>query len=86
IYLDPTGSRVYAGSVETLVAGPGPDRVLLGTDMGFLDPRPQIGRIVFAHLPEAVRRQILGQNMRRLLLQAKLLPGPMRDLLEKDSN
>ncbi|MCL4302533.1 MAG: amidohydrolase family protein [Anaerolineae bacterium] len=84
IYLDPTGSQVYAGSVETLAAGPGPDRVLLGTDMGFLDPRPQIGRIVFARLPEPVRGQILGQNMRRLLLQARLLPGPMRDWLEKE--
>jgi hypothetical protein len=52
--------------------------------MGFLDPRPQIGRVVFAHLPEVIRRQILGQNMRRLLLQAKLLPSPMRDLLEKE--
>jgi uncharacterized protein len=84
IYLDPTGSQIYAGSVETLVAGPGPDQVLLGTDMGFLDPRPQIGRIVFARLSEGIRRQILGQNMRRLLLQAKLLPGPMRNLLEKE--
>jgi hypothetical protein len=52
--------------------------------MGFLDPRPQMGRIVFARLPETVRRQILGQNMRRLLLQAKLLPSPMRNLLEKE--
>ena len=86
IYLDPTGSQLYAGSVEALVAGPGPEQVLLGTDMGFFDPRPQIGRIVFAHLSEADRRLILGENMRRLLLDTKLLPQPMRALLEQDGS
>jgi predicted TIM-barrel fold metal-dependent hydrolase len=81
IYLDPTGSQVYAGSVEALVAGPGAEQVLLGTDMGFFDPRPQVGRIVFARLSEAERRKILGENMRRLLLATSLLPEPMRLLL-----
>lgn len=81
IYLDPTCSRVYLRSVERLVAGPGPTQVLLGTDMGFFDARPQVGRIVFADLAEAVRRQLLGETMRQLLLNAKLLPAEMRDYL-----
>lgn len=81
IYLDPTGSKLFSGSVETLVAGPGPERVLLGTDMGFFDPCPQVGRVVFAQLSEPDRRLILGENMRRLLLAAKLLPESMQQLL-----
>lgn len=81
IYLDPTGSRVYAGSVEALVDA-GAQQVLLGTDMGFFDPRPQVGRIIFAAVPEGARRLILGENMRRLLLDAALLPAPMRAHLE----
>jgi predicted TIM-barrel fold metal-dependent hydrolase len=84
IYLDPTCSRVYAGSIETLVAGPGVQQVLLGSDMGFYDLRPQVGRIIFAHLSEADRRQVLGETMRRLLLDAALLPAPMRSLLMQD--
>lgn len=82
VYLDPTGSRVYAGSVEALVAGPGPSRVLLGTDMGFFNPCPQIGRIVFAHSSEKERRLILGENMRQLLLKTTLLPATMRQHLD----
>ncbi len=81
IYLDPTSSRVYLHCVETLVAGPGPTQVLLGTDMGFFDPRPQVGRIVFADLPLATRQQLLGETMRQLLLGTKLLPAEMRDYL-----
>jgi predicted TIM-barrel fold metal-dependent hydrolase len=81
IYLDPTGSQLYANSIETLVAGPGPERVLLGTDMGFFDPRPQLGRVIFARLPETTQRQILGENMRRLLLATNLLPDSTRTLL-----
>lgn len=84
VYLDPTCSRVYAGSVEALVTA-GAQQVLLGTDMGFFDPRPQVGRIVFADVPEADRRLILGENMRRLLLNTKLLPAPMRARLEGDA-
>ncbi len=82
IYLDPTSSRVYLHSVETLVAGPGPKQVLLGTDMGFFDARPQVGRIVFADLSDEIRRQLLGETMRHLLLNAKLLPDDMRRYLE----
>lgn len=85
IYLDPTGSTLFAGSVELLTSGPGPERVVLGTDMGFFDPSPQIGRVVFAHLPEQTRRLILGENMRRLLLTAALLPEPVRQRLTKEA-
>jgi predicted TIM-barrel fold metal-dependent hydrolase len=84
VYLDPTCSRVYAGSIEALVGGPGPQQVLLGSDMGFYDLRPQVGRILFAHLSGADRRQILGENMRRLLLDAELLPASMRAQLMQD--
>lgn len=81
IYLDPTCSRVYAGSVEALIRGAGVEQTLLGTDMGFFDPRPQIGRIVFADVPEQERRHMLGETMRRLLLNTVLLPETMRRYL-----
>lgn len=81
VYLDLVGSAMYAGMVEEVVEGAGADRLLFGTDCTFFDARPQVGRIAFAAVTEDVKRQILGENMRRVLLACDLLPAAWRQRL-----
>jgi predicted TIM-barrel fold metal-dependent hydrolase len=82
VYLDLVGSAMYAGMIEEVVDGIGPNRLLFGTDCTFFDARPQVGRIAFAALPESVKRQVLGHNMRRVLLACNVLPDVWRRHLE----
>ncbi len=66
VYLDLCYSVQWRGLLEQMVAGAGADRVLYGSDLPFLDPRPQLGRIAFAHLSEDQLRLILGGNAQRI--------------------
>ncbi|MGC8861740.1 MAG: amidohydrolase family protein [Armatimonadota bacterium] len=66
IYLDVTASTFYAGLLERLVAGAGAHRVLFGTDLPFMDCRPQVGRFAFSKLDDDQLRLTLGGNAHRL--------------------
>lgn len=63
VFLDLAGSTLLDGVLEWMVAQAGVDRVLFGTDVDFLDPRPQLGRVLLARLPVEQRRRILGANL-----------------------
>ncbi|MCC7493803.1 MAG: amidohydrolase family protein [Fimbriimonadaceae bacterium] len=77
IYAELTLTPVTNGVVEYLVDALGPDRVLYGTDAPMRDPRPQLGWVVFTRLPEPIKRQILGENFRRILLDGDLPGHPL---------
>ena len=62
VYLDTASSRLYPGVVEMMVAEVGAERVLYGSDVPFLSPVPQVGKIVYADIGEAEKRMILGLN------------------------
>lgn len=64
IFLETCCSLAWYGLVERLVAMAGADRVLFGTDMPFMSPDQQIGRILFARLSDDDKRRILGLNAR----------------------
>ncbi len=66
VYLDVTASMYYTGLVERMVAGIGPDRVLFGTDLPFMDCRGQVGRMAFTSLNDNELRLVLGENTRAL--------------------
>lgn len=66
VYLDLTGSLVLDGVIEWMVDELGASRVLFGTDAAFLDPRPQLGRVVMARIGADEKRQILGDNLKRI--------------------
>ncbi|HVG98418.1 MAG TPA: amidohydrolase family protein [Chloroflexota bacterium] len=66
VYLDVCGSVLWRGLLEAMVAGAGADRILFGTDIPFIDPRPQIGRVAYARLPAATLRDVFGGNARRI--------------------
>ena len=66
IYLEITGSVIVYGTLERMVRTIGADRVLFGTDLPFIDPRPQLGRVAFAKISDDEKRQVLGLNSARI--------------------
>lgn len=67
LYGDNCLSLTREGNVEWLVSLVGSRKLLFGTDLPFFDPRPSIGRIINAILPEDVKDDILGLNMNRIM-------------------
>jgi len=62
VYLDICGSPLVFGALEMAVEKVGAGRVLFGTDLPFIDPRPQVGRVAFAKIAETDKLRILGEN------------------------
>lgn len=67
VYLETCSTFRTPGVIEQLVEEAGADRVLFGTDMPLMDPRPQLGKIITADIPDDAKRKVLGGNARRLL-------------------
>jgi hypothetical protein len=61
-YLETCNSMAWYGLIERLVNNVGADRVIFGTDMPFMSPDQQIGRVLFARISDDDKRKILGQN------------------------
>jgi predicted TIM-barrel fold metal-dependent hydrolase len=66
-YIDLALSMVYEGNVEWLVKEMGSYKVLYGSDMPFLDPRPAFGRVVMADISDEDKKNILGLNIKKIL-------------------
>ncbi|MCX6375768.1 MAG: amidohydrolase family protein [Armatimonadetes bacterium] len=66
IYPEITGSVIVYGTLERMVREAGADRVLFGTDLPFLDARPQLGRVAFAKISDDEKRLVLGLNASRI--------------------
>jgi predicted TIM-barrel fold metal-dependent hydrolase len=66
VFLDLCGSTLWRGLLERMVALAGADRVLFGSDIPFVDPRGQLGRVAFARLPDEDLRAVFGWNARRI--------------------
>lgn len=66
VWLDLTGSRLVYRGLERMVDRVGADRILWGTDSPFIDPRPGLGRMLCADLPDEDKRKMLGENARAL--------------------
>ena len=66
LYLDLTGSLLPRGMLERMVDEVGADRVLFGTDMPFVDGRPQIGYVACARISDDDKRSIFGLNAKRI--------------------
>jgi len=70
VYLDICGSPLIYGALELAVEKVGAGRILFGTDLPFIDPRPQVGRVAFARIPEADKLRIFGENAMELFALA----------------
>ena len=55
------------GVIERLVAEAGADRVVFGSDVPLMDPRPQLGKIITAEISDDEKRLVLGENAKQLL-------------------
>lgn len=71
LYLDLTGSQLPHGLLEVMVRKVGAERILFGTDIPFVDCRPQIGYVAAARLSDDEKRLILGKNAQRLFKLCK---------------
>ena len=67
VFLETCSTFRTPGVIEELVASAGVERVLFGSDIPLMDPRPQLGKIITAHISHRDKQQILGCNARRLL-------------------
>lgn len=67
VYLETCSTFRTPGVIEQLVNEAGADRVLYGSDMPLMDPRPQMGKIITAQISADAKRQILGRNAQKLL-------------------
>lgn len=70
VYVDVAISLAYEGNVEWFVREIGSKKVLFGTDMPFLDPRPTFGRVAMADISDEEKKDIFGLNMKRLIEQS----------------
>jgi len=66
-YVDCAGSKVLTGVIEKTVDAIGPEKLIFGTDFTFLDPRHQLGYVVFSKINEEHKRMILRENFKRIL-------------------
>jgi len=62
-----SGSGPMAGMVEMAVRELGAERVMYGSDYGGRSFASQLGKVYSADIPEAARRLILRENVRRVL-------------------
>ena len=67
LYSDLAGSDPTAGYTEMALRELGPDRIIYGSDVGGRSFASQLAKVMGAQIPEPVRRQILGENLRRLM-------------------
>jgi len=67
LYLDLTGTHTNTlGIIEHLVEKAPVERLLYGSDFPFIGLPCQIGKILFAQIPDAAKKKILGLNARKL--------------------
>lgn len=67
VYLETCSTFRTPGVIEQLVNEGGADRVIFGSDLPLMDPRPQIGKIITADISDEAKQLVLGGNASRLL-------------------
>jgi len=66
VLLDTAGDCYALGLIEYLVERAGPERLLFGSDLTWIDPRTQLGMILDAEVSAEAKRMILGANAARV--------------------
>ena len=67
VYADLAGGDPTAGFTEMAVRELGAERVIYGSDVGFRSFASQLAKVYGANIPDSVKRNILGENLKRLL-------------------
>ena len=66
MFLETCNSYAWYGLIERMVEKAGAERICFGTDMPFLSPGQQIGRILGARISDHDKRRILGLNAKEI--------------------
>lgn len=67
VSIDLAGSDPVNGFVEMAVRELGPERIIYGSDVGGRSFASQLAKVYGAKIPEAARRLILGENLKRMM-------------------
>jgi predicted TIM-barrel fold metal-dependent hydrolase len=78
VLLEINYTSVPFGMISYLAAKAGPEKILFGTDIPMRDPAPILGWVVYDHLSDETRQNILGRNLRRLIENTGY-PNPVGD-------
>jgi predicted TIM-barrel fold metal-dependent hydrolase len=66
-FLDIAGSQGHRTVLETMAGRVGPERILFGSDMPYLEAAASVGRVWTARISDAAKEAILRKNFLRLL-------------------
>lgn len=72
LYMELCGSLFNMYSVEDYVELAGEDRVIFGTDQINLDPRYDLGQVIFSTVSDEIKKKILAGNLLRLLEDSQM--------------
>ena len=72
LYIDTCGSIYNSLSLWEMAQLAGEDRMVFGTDIHYMEPRYEIGRVAFSGMPEEVMKKIFAENYLRLLEDSQL--------------
>jgi hypothetical protein len=67
VYADLAGGDPTSGITEMAVRELGAERVIYGSDVGGRSFASQLAKVFGADIPEAAKKLIIGQNLKRLL-------------------
>ncbi len=67
LYTDVCGSLYNELDIETITEAAGEDRIIYGSDLIYLDPRYDLGKIIFSTLSDEVKEKVLAENYLSLL-------------------
>lgn len=68
VSIDLAGSDPVNGFVEMAVRELGPERIIYGSDTGGRSFASQLAKVFGANVPDAAKRLILGENLKRMML------------------
>lgn len=75
--LDLTYSREHTNMIERFVEELGPERIVWGTDTPIFSMAHQLGKVLFARIPDDAKRRILGETAARLFgIKLRKAPAP----------
>ena len=72
LFTDICGSVFNSLDMETVVETSGDDRIIYGSDLIYLDPRYDLGKIIFSTLSDDVKEKLLSSNYLSLLKDSQM--------------
>ena len=75
VSVDLAGSDPTNGLTEMAVRELGPERIIYGSDVGGRSFASQLAKVQGANIPDAAKKLILGENLRRMMLPMLKLKG-----------